>query len=229
MYHRPQCSIHSSSQFSALKFRLPPSRGSDITAVWLRYDSRLGTHNMYKEFRDLSRADAVKSLYQDIRPFDLYMYHRPQCSIRSSSQFSALKFRLPPSRGSDITAVWLQYNLRLGTHNMYKPQPLACGRRQEPLPGHGHLPPRPLSRGSDITAVWLRYDSRSGTHNMYKEFRDLYQDMAVNLPFCHLNFVLRRLEEATSPLSPHFPSPFSRVDAVKSFYQDMAINLPFAT
>ena len=34
--------------------------------IWLRYDSRSGTHNMYKEFRDLSRADAVKSLYQDM-------------------------------------------------------------------------------------------------------------------------------------------------------------------
>ncbi|KAJ7738457.1 hypothetical protein DFH07DRAFT_752516, partial [Mycena maculata] len=67
-------------------------------------------------------------------------------------------------------------------------------------------------------AIWLWYNSRLGTHNMYKEFRDLsrvdavkslYQDMAVNLPFCHLNFDLRRLEEATSPPSPHFsPSIF---------------------
>ncbi|TCD68392.1 60S ribosomal protein L20 [Steccherinum ochraceum] len=34
--------------------------------IWLRYDSRSGTHNMYKEFRELSRSDAVKSLYQDM-------------------------------------------------------------------------------------------------------------------------------------------------------------------
>ncbi|KAH8920171.1 ribosomal protein L18ae [Atractiella rhizophila] len=34
--------------------------------IWLRYDSRSGTHNMYKEFRELSRADAVESLYQDM-------------------------------------------------------------------------------------------------------------------------------------------------------------------
>lgn len=34
--------------------------------IWLRYDSRSGTHNMYKEFRELTRADAVKSLYQDM-------------------------------------------------------------------------------------------------------------------------------------------------------------------
>lgn len=34
--------------------------------IWLRYDSRSGTHNMYKEFRELSRADAVESCYQDM-------------------------------------------------------------------------------------------------------------------------------------------------------------------
>ncbi|GJJ10261.1 60S ribosomal protein L20A [Clathrus columnatus] len=34
--------------------------------IWLRYDSRSGTHNMYKEFRELTRADAVASLYQDM-------------------------------------------------------------------------------------------------------------------------------------------------------------------
>ncbi|TKY85949.1 hypothetical protein EX895_004774 [Sporisorium graminicola] len=35
-------------------------------AVWLRYNSRSGTHNMYKEFRALSRAEAAESLYQDM-------------------------------------------------------------------------------------------------------------------------------------------------------------------
>jgi large subunit ribosomal protein L18Ae len=34
--------------------------------IWLRYDSRSGTHNMYKEFRELSRAAAVETLYQDM-------------------------------------------------------------------------------------------------------------------------------------------------------------------
>jgi len=34
--------------------------------IWVRYDSRSGTHNMYKEFRELSRADAVHALYQDM-------------------------------------------------------------------------------------------------------------------------------------------------------------------
>ncbi|WFD31528.1 60S ribosomal protein L20B [Malassezia sp. CBS 17886] len=35
-------------------------------AIWLRYNSRSGTHNMYKEFRAMSRAEAVESMYQDM-------------------------------------------------------------------------------------------------------------------------------------------------------------------
>ncbi|KIH90052.1 60S ribosomal protein l20 [Sporothrix brasiliensis 5110] len=34
--------------------------------IWLRYDSRSGTHNMYKEYRELSRTAAVESLYSDM-------------------------------------------------------------------------------------------------------------------------------------------------------------------
>eukprot|EP01137_Pigoraptor_chileana_P006447 Opistho-2@50861 len=34
--------------------------------VWLRYDSRTGTHNMYKEYRDLSIANAVTACYRDL-------------------------------------------------------------------------------------------------------------------------------------------------------------------
>ncbi|KAL7414997.1 ribosomal L18ae/LX protein domain-containing protein [Mrakia frigida] len=34
--------------------------------IWIRYDSRSGTHNMYKEYRELSRTAAVESLYQDM-------------------------------------------------------------------------------------------------------------------------------------------------------------------
>ena len=34
--------------------------------IWLRYDSRSGTHNMYKEYRDLSVTDAVAHMYQDM-------------------------------------------------------------------------------------------------------------------------------------------------------------------
>lgn len=34
--------------------------------IWIRYDSRSGTHNMYKEYREMSRCEAVESMYQDM-------------------------------------------------------------------------------------------------------------------------------------------------------------------
>jgi len=34
--------------------------------IWLRYDSRSGTHNMYREFRDCSINGAVSQLYQEM-------------------------------------------------------------------------------------------------------------------------------------------------------------------
>ena len=34
--------------------------------LWLRYDSRSGTHNMYKEYRAMSRVEAVEQMYQDM-------------------------------------------------------------------------------------------------------------------------------------------------------------------
>ncbi|ETN45356.1 uncharacterized protein HMPREF1541_09187 [Cyphellophora europaea CBS 101466] len=34
--------------------------------IWIRYDSRSGTHNMYKEYREMTRADAVEALYKDM-------------------------------------------------------------------------------------------------------------------------------------------------------------------
>ena len=34
--------------------------------IWIRYDSRSGTHNMYKEYREMSRTEAVDALYQDM-------------------------------------------------------------------------------------------------------------------------------------------------------------------
>lgn len=34
--------------------------------IWLRYDSRSGTHNMYREYRDLTTAAAVTQCYRDM-------------------------------------------------------------------------------------------------------------------------------------------------------------------
>jgi large subunit ribosomal protein L18Ae len=34
--------------------------------IWMRYDSRTGHHNLYKEFRDVSVCGAVSKMYQDM-------------------------------------------------------------------------------------------------------------------------------------------------------------------
>jgi large subunit ribosomal protein L18Ae len=35
-------------------------------AIWLRYNSRSGTHNMYKEFRDTTLCGVVEQMYADM-------------------------------------------------------------------------------------------------------------------------------------------------------------------
>lgn len=52
--------------------------------IWIRYDSRSGTHNMYKEFRELSRADAVHACYQDM-------------AARHRARFRSVQVRLAPA------------------------------------------------------------------------------------------------------------------------------------
>lgn len=37
--------------------------------VWLRYNSRSGTHNMYKEYREMSRTDAVEACCKNLKKF----------------------------------------------------------------------------------------------------------------------------------------------------------------
>jgi len=53
--------------------------------IWIRYDSRSGTHNMYKEYREMSRTDAVEALYQDMaarhRARFRSIHVRLQCSL----------------------------------------------------------------------------------------------------------------------------------------------------
>jgi large subunit ribosomal protein L18Ae len=34
--------------------------------IWMRYDSRTGHHNMYREYRDTSINGAVSKMYQDV-------------------------------------------------------------------------------------------------------------------------------------------------------------------
>ena len=34
--------------------------------IWIRYNSRSGTHNMYKEYRDVTRTGAVSKMFNDM-------------------------------------------------------------------------------------------------------------------------------------------------------------------
>ena len=34
--------------------------------IWLKYDSRSGTHNMYREYRDLTVSAAITQCYRDM-------------------------------------------------------------------------------------------------------------------------------------------------------------------
>jgi large subunit ribosomal protein L18Ae len=52
---RDNCQIHEKHPLKVKNFGL-----------WIRYDSRSGTHNMYKEYREMSRTDAVEALYSDM-------------------------------------------------------------------------------------------------------------------------------------------------------------------
>merc|ERR1711977_691414 len=59
--------------------------------IWLRYDSRSGTHNMYKEYREMSRCDAVVAMYQDM-------------AARHRARFPTVSRRRTASRSSLPTA-----------------------------------------------------------------------------------------------------------------------------
>ena len=75
--------------------------------MWLRYDSRSGTHNMYKEYRDTTLTGAVEQMYSELagrhraRKSCIQIVRTAElkaadCKRESCTQFhnSKLKFRL---------------------------------------------------------------------------------------------------------------------------------------
>ncbi|KXS11635.1 ribosomal protein L18ae [Gonapodya prolifera JEL478] len=76
--------------------------------VWLRYDSRSGTHNMYKEYRELNRADAVSSCYQDM-------------AARHRARFSSIQIiRVATVKTADLRRAYTQ---QLAEPNLKFPLP----------------------------------------------------------------------------------------------------------
>ncbi|GLG99841.1 Ribosomal protein L18a [Gryllus bimaculatus] len=61
--------------------------------IWLRYDSRSGTHNMYREYRDLSVSGAVTQCYRDMGARHRARAHSIQ--IIKVEQVAAAKCRRP--------------------------------------------------------------------------------------------------------------------------------------
>merc|ERR1711913_193339 len=76
--------------------------------IWLRYDSRSGTHNMYREYRDLTAAGAVTQCYRDmgarhraratsVQIIKVEQVAANKCRRTATKQFhdSKIKFPLP--------------------------------------------------------------------------------------------------------------------------------------
>merc|ERR1712168_1193978 len=76
--------------------------------IWLRYDSRSGTHNMYREYRDLTPSGAVTQCYRDmgarhraratsVQIIKVEQVAANKCRRTSVKQFhdSKIKFPLP--------------------------------------------------------------------------------------------------------------------------------------
>merc|ERR1712212_653749 len=85
--------------------------------IWLRYDSRSGTHNMYREYRDLSVNGAVTQCYRDMGARHRARAHSiqimrvetiktlSQCRRPMTTQFheNKIKFPLTASMKKDIS------------------------------------------------------------------------------------------------------------------------------
>merc|ERR1739845_188663 len=76
--------------------------------IWLKYDSRSGTHNMYREYRDLTVSAAITQCYRDmgarhrarahsIQVMRVEVIENAKCRRPITTQFhdSRIKFPLP--------------------------------------------------------------------------------------------------------------------------------------
>ncbi|XP_010940708.1 large ribosomal subunit protein eL20y [Elaeis guineensis] len=74
--------------------------------IWLRYQSRTGYHNMYKEFRDTTLNGAVEHMYNEMASRHRVRYHCIQiiktatipaklCKRESTKQFHDSKIKFP--------------------------------------------------------------------------------------------------------------------------------------
>merc|ERR1711937_786926 len=74
--------------------------------IWFRYESRTGTHNAYKEYRELSLTNAVNAMYQDmagrsrakacaIQILKTAVLSASECKRKSIMQMHSSKIKFP--------------------------------------------------------------------------------------------------------------------------------------
>uniref|UniRef100_A0A7N5JUU2 Large ribosomal subunit protein eL20 n=2 Tax=Boreoeutheria TaxID=1437010 RepID=A0A7N5JUU2_AILME len=71
--------------------------------IWLRYDSRSGTHNMYREYRDLTTAGAVTQCYRDMGARHRARAHSIQ--VMKVEEIAASKCRRPAVKQFHVSAL----------------------------------------------------------------------------------------------------------------------------
>ncbi|KAH0849321.1 hypothetical protein HID58_090401 [Brassica napus] len=119
--------------------------------IWLRYQSRTGYHNMYKEYRDTTLNGAVEQMYTEMASRHRVRFPCIQiiktatvpaklCKRESTKQFHNSKIKFP-----------------LVFRKIFEKNPTTIKN----------------------FGIWLRYQSRTGYHNMYKEYRDTTLNGAV--------------------------------------------------
>ena len=65
--------------------------------IWLRYDSRSGTHNMYREYRDLTVCAAVTQCYRDMGARHRARAHSIQVSMSTLNNPACKGFTRDPT------------------------------------------------------------------------------------------------------------------------------------
>uniref|UniRef100_A0A8C0U764 Large ribosomal subunit protein eL20 n=1 Tax=Cyanistes caeruleus TaxID=156563 RepID=A0A8C0U764_CYACU len=98
--------------------------------IWLRYDSRSGTHNMYREYRDLTTAGAVTQCYRDMGARHRARAHSIQ--IMKVEEIAASKCRRPAVKQFHVSEPTLQWLLDEGISPEWYRFALQPKKGQEP-------------------------------------------------------------------------------------------------
>lgn len=122
--------------------------------IWLRYDSRSGTHNMYREYRDLTIGGAVTQCYRDMAS-----RHRARAhSIQVRENFSCRRFQLNLKKNLNVITDHQGRTCSCGQDSSYPHQTIP--RQQDSVPIDPAFPSQTLSQ--DLLApspnhiLWLR-------------------------------------------------------------------------